>query len=1274
MGGLLLQRFAGGQRNKNGSSGDSKTSASVANMSDKTEQEEKATLLSKNGDHPQQHSGGSPSETATKSSSPSRRGGVGGSTDPCSNKHHHHHRKRGCCWRSCKCCCVTFSLLWCLSVVFFTLKNVSSKYHDAAELLSHGAPHAAGKQSQIREVEGAASAAHVGGDDSLPSTSVRHGGYSDKTTSAKIPTASGDGNAKLEILQHLNASLSGVHQAKPLTKKGDTKWPSWQEMVQVKATAAKSLDEKHPLPDAPLHLVRLNQDHNENADNNSTKPLVAIVTSTRSTSRNTKAADTMLWKYLIKSILDTVIAVELQEFRVHLFVAVDDIDVWWLQHCHELQSTGSLQWLPVTFGVFPKRGHHIPFNEMAYTAYLENATYFCRVNDDTQFKSKKWISEAVATLQAYDPPNIGVTGPKCDQGNTNILTHDFVHRHHMEIFGGLYYPPCFNNWYLDDWISFVYSRVNLGPDFHRFSVLKTWKVKHWVFAKRYNTNVVDAQWLPTEYERGRRLIKAYVDERFSSEKVYKIGDSLPVPQTMDPGLVDAILQVLPSDGGNLLVWGLDTDSHFWHRATTGRVVFLNDAKYPENMQVTASQPYLEIYHTKHHLDRGPEAQQKTFEQYVVGANNSSAAVDLCDLQMSQFPTALLDTVWDVVVVDAPLPVVGLMAGMDELGPGVFQSLYTTHRLVATSLAKQNKAGKETTAHIFLQHYQRPYERDFSRTLFGKEPVHVLKTTSSWNSSEISVAAGEDEHAHFVLAASDPVVQQLPHCDPPPIRDPSLFSDKVWATAHLERIFEVLPRKGGNMLIWGVVESSPLFANATTNGHIVFLEDEGSTQLATEKVKLKGMLQRIKYTTENSASFTTEVLSQSPEEWKNALSMKENPHHFPESLLFNIPWDVILVMGPNASGSHDPGKSQSLYMSQVLAENSHAKLSHPLTHVFVMNYENSFERTLSQKLFGGEPANVLSAKPAKLKNKPAIEMAHFMVGDSGAIAEYKKKVAARSTSVELVPWMFVEADAAAPASPMKSPSSWVVVMQVSFGVYDLFLNWLSYYKKLELGMNVVVIAEDDAVQAKLEAEVLPTNNSEGGGGVQVLRSELELEETRSFDYEEDKFKLIVATRAHHIHQQLQAGKSVIYADVDTVWRSSPLPYLAAVGGDQVDLIGHVDAENLQKFHPWYGTGFLAIAANVRTVRFMADLSKRLFPLVGEPQMFQPLFNELLHTAKLVRHQPLPAIEFPNGGRYFGNVMEEERKKAIIVHNNFIMGHDAKVVRFKEHGLWDPLKSG
>lgn len=62
-----------------------------------------------------------------------------------------------------------------------------------------------------------------------------------------------------------------------------------------------------------------------------------------------------------------------------------------------------------------------------------------RINDDTDMRTRNWTEAFISTLASYDPPNVGVVGPNHSGGNVGILTYDFTHRTHIEIFG-FYYP------------------------------------------------------------------------------------------------------------------------------------------------------------------------------------------------------------------------------------------------------------------------------------------------------------------------------------------------------------------------------------------------------------------------------------------------------------------------------------------------------------------------------------------------------------------------------------------------------------------------------------------------------------------------------------------------------------------------------------------------------------------------------------------------------------------------------------------------------------------
>jgi len=49
-----------------------------------------------------------------------------------------------------------------------------------------------------------------------------------------------------------------------------------------------------------------------------------------------------------------------------------------------------------------------------------------------------------------------VVGPLHKGGNVGILTFDFVHRSHIDIFG-YYYPRVFTDWWADTWMTRVYG-------------------------------------------------------------------------------------------------------------------------------------------------------------------------------------------------------------------------------------------------------------------------------------------------------------------------------------------------------------------------------------------------------------------------------------------------------------------------------------------------------------------------------------------------------------------------------------------------------------------------------------------------------------------------------------------------------------------------------------------------------------------------------------------------------------------------------------------------
>ena len=93
------------------------------------------------------------------------------------------------------------------------------------------------------------------------------------------------------------------------------------------------------------------------------------------------------------------------------------------------------------------------FNHIARRARAADADFFYRINDDTLMLTR-WAGAFACTLCSLGPP-YGVVGP-VESVRGDILTHDFVHAMHLDIFPD-YYPLHLTDWWLDDWISKVYG-------------------------------------------------------------------------------------------------------------------------------------------------------------------------------------------------------------------------------------------------------------------------------------------------------------------------------------------------------------------------------------------------------------------------------------------------------------------------------------------------------------------------------------------------------------------------------------------------------------------------------------------------------------------------------------------------------------------------------------------------------------------------------------------------------------------------------------------------
>jgi len=234
------------------------------------------------------------------------------------------------------------------------------------------------------------------------------------------------------------------------------------------------------------------------------RTFVAIILCIKSVDTWSSVGETSLKTLFLPSLASTILPAEREIFNVEVILAFDKGDLFWEQRANR-EAVIAGENIPISFvSVLKERDNHIPFNELAAVAYSYGADYLVRVNDDTEFVSRSWISHSVRTLSYLSPPLLGVVGPVCDKSPPNILTHDMVHSTHLEIFS-TYYPNEFDNWWIDDWISAVYGR-------NRTIQVPEWKVKHHInkHGTRYQHNDVLKTMLPALVTSGKKRIVSHL--------------------------------------------------------------------------------------------------------------------------------------------------------------------------------------------------------------------------------------------------------------------------------------------------------------------------------------------------------------------------------------------------------------------------------------------------------------------------------------------------------------------------------------------------------------------------------------------------------------------------------------------------------------------------------------------------------------------------------------------------------------------------------------------
>jgi hypothetical protein len=241
------------------------------------------------------------------------------------------------------------------------------------------------------------------------------------------------------------------------------------------------------------------------------RPIVAVLIPTSSRGQVWKQAAE---SHLLTRSLPSLLLYTEDGFEYRFYVGYDTDDSFYCREDVQLKITEwfrkELRWGQSAVLLPFANELHKPgpiFNFLSSSAAADGAEYLYRINDDTK-TTAPFASAMVGALEHMMPPQLGVAGPECRQGNQQILTHDFVHKSHLAVFG-LHYPPTLPDWWMDDWISIVYPPNNTAR-------LSTATVEHHSAAPRYAVDQRNLRRLRIEVASARSVLREYVTTHWSS--------------------------------------------------------------------------------------------------------------------------------------------------------------------------------------------------------------------------------------------------------------------------------------------------------------------------------------------------------------------------------------------------------------------------------------------------------------------------------------------------------------------------------------------------------------------------------------------------------------------------------------------------------------------------------------------------------------------------------------------------------------------------------------
>lgn len=303
---------------------------------------------------------------------------------------------------------------------------------------------------------------------------------------------------------------------------------------------------------------------------------------------------------------------------------------------------------------------------------------------------------------------------------------------------------------------------------------------------------------------------------------------------------------------------------------------------------------------------------------------------------------------------------------------------------------------------------------------------------------------------------------------------------------------------------------------------------------------------------------------------------------------------------------------------------------------------------------------------------------------------------------------------------------IFLLLVTSGYKDMFVNFICHLKEIPsygshgdrqgagggMGMFLVLTPHEDiaSVADSFGVETILLEPGDLSTSSHIFNTTTEFEANVNANFGSLLYQELIYQRTRTALLLLQLGYSVIIIDIDTVWLSDPLLALDKLRNKSHDMYVVYDS-------PTELCGcFIYLNATSQAIAFWQEVTKQHYDLIlkNEKMYLESVrqnemnggvgkswssamdliteSEQVILTALLLDKQYKKSIDyfilnglsqrdsshlnlFPSGMDYFvmkrhlkGNTDDNLASNVVVIHNNFLIGYNAKRSRFMYHNLW------